>query len=129
MARLMCSFILVKRGGFELPILEAMSCGVPPICSDFINMHELAEGCGWLVPCKTKFFTPLDSTACIADEYKAAEALEDAYNNPDKVKRLGELSRKKALQFDWSRINPLWHRLFDSMIEERRYKPLETRKL
>ena len=120
---------LSQAGGFEIPVLESLSCGVPPICSDFINMHELAAGHSWLVPCKTRYFTPLDSTACIVDEFKAAEALEDAYNHPEKREKLGQKGRKHALQFDWSKVNPLWYRLFDGMIEESRYKPLKERQL
>lgn len=122
-------FHLSQGGGFEVPILEAMSCGVPVIGSSFVGMTDLVKGHGWLIPPKTKYFTVLDALQCIADEYKAADALEDAYNHPEKRKKFGEAGRKFALQFDWTKINPMWHKLFDDIIDEISYKPLETRSL
>lgn len=120
---------LSQGGGFEVPILEAMSKGIPVIGSDFVGMTELIKGHGWLIPPKTKYFTVLDALQCIADEYKAAEALADAYNHPQKREQFGKAGREFALNFDWSKINPLWHNLFDGIMEEMAYKPLEARKL
>lgn len=120
---------LSQGGGFEIPILEALSCGVPVIGSDFVGMPELIKNHGWLVPMKTKYFTVLDALQGIADEFKAADALADAYNHPQKRRKLGEAGRKFALGFDWKKINPLWHGLFDEIIDETRYTSLESRKL
>lgn len=122
-------FHLSQGGGFEVPILEAMSCGKPVIGSDFVGMTDLIKGHGWLVPPKTKYFTPLDALQCIADEFKAAEALEYAYNHPGQRKKFGEAGRKFALDFDWSKVNPQWHNLFREVVEEISYKPLAARKL
>lgn len=120
---------LTQGGGFEIPVLEAISCGVPVIGSDFVGLPELIKDCGWLIPQKTKYWSSLDSLQFIADEFKAAEALEDAYNNPDKVAKLGKAGRERALDYAWDKVNPIWHRIFDEVIEEVGYKKLSERKL
>lgn len=120
---------LSQGGGFEIPILEACAAGVPPIATDFISMKELTEGHGWLIPPKTKYMSPLDASQAIADEYKAADALEDAYNHPKKRSKLGKKAREFSLQYDWSVVNPLWYRLFDNIILTRKYTPLQERVL
>jgi glycosyltransferase involved in cell wall biosynthesis len=78
---------------------------------------------------KTKYFTVLDALQGIADEYKAADALADAYNHPEKRRKFGEAGRRYALDFDWTKVNPMWHNLFDEVIDEISYKPLESRRL
>lgn len=118
-----------QGGGFEVPLLEASACAVPTITQDFVGFRELVEGHGWLVKSKTKYFTALDALQGIADEYQLADALEDAYNHPEKRKSLGDAGRAWSLGFDWKCINPLWHTLFDEIIQEIEYKPLETRRL
>jgi glycosyltransferase involved in cell wall biosynthesis len=35
--------------GFGLPVLEAMTCGTPVICSDAASLPEVAGGAAWLV--------------------------------------------------------------------------------
>ena len=120
---------LSEGGGFEVPILEALSCGVPVIGSDFVGMGELVEGHGWSVPMKTKYFSPLDALQGIADEYKAAEALEDAYNHPEKRIKFGEAGRQFALDYDFKHVNAKWIEFFEDIRGETGYTPLETRLL
>jgi glycosyltransferase involved in cell wall biosynthesis len=120
---------LSEGGGFEIPILEALSCGVPVIGSDFIGMSELVDGHGWSIPMKTKYFSALDALQGIADEYKAAEALEDAYNHPEKREKLGKAGRKFALDFDFKHVNEKWIEFFEDIRDEWSYTPLETRLL
>ncbi len=120
---------LSEGGGFEIPILEAMSCGIPVIGSDFVGMSELIRDHGWLIPMKTKYFTPLDALQGIADEYKAAEALEDAYNHPEKREAYGKAAREFALRFDWEKVNAEWIRLFENIRRSWISKPVGERRI
>lgn len=116
-----------QGGGFEIPVLEAMASGIPVITTDFVALPEIVGDGGWLIPCKTKYFSPLDATQAIADEFKMADALEEAYNKSKKRKSLGRKARKKALEYDWKKVDPLYHRLLDEVIDEMKYTSLEER--
>jgi glycosyltransferase involved in cell wall biosynthesis len=118
-----------QGGGFEIPLLEASSAGVPSIAQDFVGFKELIRDHGWLIKPKTKYFTQLDGLQAIADEYEIADAIEDAYNHLDKRKKMGNKARKFALNFKWSIINREWHKVFDEIIDEISYKPLSVRQL
>ena len=66
----------------------------------------------------------------IPDEFQIAEALEEAYNSPDKVRDLGEKSRKFSLDYDWDAvITPLWIELIEDLRERMRVKPREERRV
>jgi hypothetical protein len=72
-------------------------------------MTDLVEGHGWLVPSICKIRNGLNAMWAVPDEYKAAHALEDAYNHPDKTKKYGEDSRTFALDYDFDKkILPQW---------------------
>lgn len=125
-----------QGGGFEIPILEAMSCGVPVIASDFVGMTELARDHGWLIPqivgssgAKSRYFTPLDATQIIVDEFKIAEALEDAYNHSEKRVKLGREGRRFAERFDWGLVNDMWMKFFEEIRGEWHTPPLKERRL
>ena len=126
---------LSEGGGFEIPVLEAMACGVPVITTDFLCMKELVQDRGWLIPpiregkAVSKYFTPLDATQCIANEEKAADALEDAYQHPEKRQKFAELGRQHALNFDWKPVNQKWVELFEGFRESWRQIPLQERRL
>jgi glycosyltransferase involved in cell wall biosynthesis len=124
-------FINLARGeGFGIPIIEAQSCGIPAIVTDFTAMTELVKGHGWLIPpyardvecphCKKRFgyhtgahqMSHLMSLYAIPDEYKAADAIEEAYNKPGKLKRYARKSRRFALKYDFDNVvAPQWLKL------------------
>lgn len=116
-----------QGGGFEIPVLEALSCGIPVAAQDFVGLPELVEGNGWLIKPKTKYFSPLDATQSIADEFLLADAIEDAYNHPKKRESLGKKARTHALQYDWKHVNPMYLDLIEEIYEEIRYRPLSER--
>ena len=120
-----------SRGeGFGIPIIEAASCGVPAIGTRFSSMTELIEGHGWLVNSITPDLTMLLSYMATPNEFQIADAIEDAYNNPDKVKQFGAASREFSLNYDWQNvIVPLWVQLFEEIREEMRPKSLDERRL
>ena len=131
-----------QGGGFEIPVLEALSSGVPPAASDFVGLPELigrgSEARGWLLPYINKglkgkgqgrYFSPLDATQAIIDEYAMADAIEEAYNSESKRKEFGERGRKYAEGLDWSIINGKWHDWIAELREDWAYTPMESRRL
>ena len=120
-----------SRGeGFGIPIIEAAACSVPTIGTRFTSMIELIEGHGWLVDSMGPDLTMLLSYMATPNEYQIAEAIKDAYNNPDKVKKFGEASREFSLGYDWEKfVVPLWVQLFEEIREEMRPKTLDERRM
>jgi glycosyltransferase involved in cell wall biosynthesis len=117
---------LARGEGFGVPILEAESCGVPVVATDFTAMTELVSGHGWLVPPfaseyhgGAKLLNGLNALWAVPDEYKAADALADAYLHPEKVKALGVKCRSFALGYDFdTTILPLWSELLGEVQSE-----------
>lgn len=75
--------------GFGLPVLEAMACGTPVICSDNTALPEIAGGASRLVPA-------LDVEAW-------TEAIDSMLSDPDLRRRMGAAGLERAAQFSWSR--------------------------
>jgi len=111
---------LAQGEGFGLPILEAQACQVPCIVTDFTSMTELVKDHGWLVPYKDLHYTPLNATQCFADEWKAVDALSEAYNSEEKRKEYGVQSQIIAtILYDYEKcILPLWVDFFDEMLAD-----------
>ena len=123
--------------GFGIPIIEAAACGVPSIGTRFTSMTELIEGQGWLVNTlknaggfDSHKTTVLMSKWAYPDEYEIAQALEDAYNNPDKVRKYGEKTREFSFKYDWKKVVvPLWFNLIEELREDLRPKTRAERRL
>jgi len=75
--------------GFGLPIIEAMACGVPVVCSDIEPMREVAGGAALLVD-------PMSEEAIAGGMIKA---LADA----DLRRRLIQKGLKRAQDFTWEK--------------------------
>ena len=75
--------------GFGLPVLEAMACGKPVICSDTTALPEIAGRAARLVP-------PLEVEAW-------TEAIDSVVSDPELRRRMGEAGLQRASRFSWSR--------------------------
>jgi glycosyltransferase involved in cell wall biosynthesis len=73
--------------GFGLPILEAMSCGVPVVTSNVSSVPEVAGGCALLVDPNS-----VDQIAC---------AILQILNNNDLALSLSEKGLERVKQFSW----------------------------
>ncbi|SDF23899.1 Glycosyltransferase involved in cell wall bisynthesis [Methanolobus vulcani] len=74
--------------GVPRTILEAMSCGVPVVCSQLPQLVDIVEGSGFLVPVK-------DSNAL-------ANRISRLIADPELSRKLGEYGRKRVVRdFSW----------------------------
>jgi len=64
--------------GFGIPIIEAQSCGLPVVVTDFSSMSELAEG-GWRVPGELKWNATHSGRWLAPSIPEIADAYEEAY--------------------------------------------------
>lgn len=75
------------REGFGLPVLEAMSCGAPVICSDLSSLPEIAGDAALL-------FDPLRIDAL-------EELLYNVLNNRDLREKMSKRGTERAGHFSW----------------------------
>jgi glycosyltransferase involved in cell wall biosynthesis len=79
--------LLSKYEGFGLPVLEAMACGTPVVCSNAASLPEVAGGAAWMVP-------PEDAAG-------AAAALKTVLTDAGTAARLREAGLARAAAFTW----------------------------
>jgi len=75
--------------GFGFPVLEAMACGVPVLCSNASSLPEIAGGAALL-------FDPLDAEAL-------ARAIKGVADDAALADRLREAGLARVKQFSWER--------------------------
>ena len=79
--------LLSRYEGFGLPVLEAMACGTPVVCSDAASLPEVVGGAAWLV-------NPDDQAEAVA-------AMREVLTNPAAAERLRTAGLERARQFTW----------------------------
>ena len=111
--------------GFGLPIIEAMSSGIPVIGTNCSSMIELVGGHGWLVKTvptdvwvDVPVWLPLLAQYPVPNLNHLLECMNEAYQDESKRKAYGRESRKFALEYDWGKIVPKWDKLLKEMVEE-----------
>jgi glycosyltransferase involved in cell wall biosynthesis len=77
-----------RAEGFGLPVIEAMACGVPVVCSDLPVLREIADGVA-------AFCDPASPDAF-------AEAIGKILDEPSSAER-GQLGIERARSFTWER--------------------------
>lgn len=86
--------------GFGVPILEAASCGIPSIVTNFSSMPQVSGEAGWHVGCRP-YWTPGNSWQAVPDVGEIVEALEQSYGqSEDERKTRAHKARNHALDYD-----------------------------
>ncbi len=75
--------------GFGLPVLEAMSCGAPVICSNTSSLPEVGGDA-------VRYFDPLNAA-------EMAEVIREVWANAELRADLRERATARAAQFSWAR--------------------------
>ncbi len=70
--------------GIPRTVLEAMSCGVPIVCTELPQFVSVVEGCGLLVP--------------VEDSQALAEGILKIISDKELVRKLGENGRMKVVE-------------------------------
>ena len=103
MAKIYSSFDVLLAAsageGFGVPAIEAQSCGIPVIASDFSAQPELV-GAGWLVE-GTKTYTPIGSWQFRPSVDDMVDALRQAYGQ---TREHRAKAREFALGYDVDRV-------------------------
>ena len=88
--------------GFGFPLIEAQSCGIPVVATEYSAMPELV-GAGLTVRPQDYLVINTPGTRyAVADVDEMAEALTKIYNaDPEKLARR---ARSFALRYDWDRV-------------------------
>lgn len=114
-------FVLPTQGeGFGLPLLEAMSCGVPVLTTDYASTADLVKesGGGELIEAAIYHYRGGDHNIKrpITSETHLAGLIIDMWKNKEKRIKYGEAGRKFALKMDWDLIVGDWKKLFNSLM-------------
>jgi glycosyltransferase involved in cell wall biosynthesis len=89
--------------GFGIPVLEAQSCGIPCVVTDFSAMREVCAA-GWHVK-HSPYWTALNSWQAIPDADDILSALEECYAlSKSQREKLSAAARKHALNYDARRV-------------------------
>jgi len=89
--------------GFNIPVLEAMACGLPIVYNKAPPLDEFAVGVG-VPPARVE--DPLGIPAYnihYPDFARIREELHKLLQDPRRMRRLGEQARRRALEFDYRR--------------------------
>jgi len=111
-------FSTTSGEGFGLMALYGNACGVPSATTDINTGSQLTGNGehGWLLKCATHYEAPGGYIRGMTNEEAVIQALSEAFENRDLLKKKGELARKDALRYDWNIIGEQWAKLLESRI-------------
>lgn len=113
-------FLLPSKGeGFGIPLIEAQSCGVPVITTDYTACTELC-GSGWLIKDYEKEWTRQNSWQANANWREVSQHLESAHAKwrKDKMQPLRDKAREFALAYDWDTVVDTYWKPVLAQLEE-----------
>jgi glycosyltransferase involved in cell wall biosynthesis len=109
-------FLTTSGEGFGIPIIEAMSCEIPVIATDYTTTYELIEEdgkCGESAKLLGEITGSWMVERGIMDCEDAASKIEKLYKNPVLSKKYGSVGREKVLKFyNWDKVIDDWDAYF-----------------
>lgn len=130
-----CFFLSTSGEGFGVPIIEAMSCQIPVVCTDYTTTQELIKDNNSGLPVKLAGVEELDLFALDSKEYDklvfpgtmtgswevergmcdcnhAAKQIKYLYDNPKLAKLMGENGRAAVLsKYDFQIVGKMWEKI------------------
>jgi glycosyltransferase involved in cell wall biosynthesis len=102
-------FVSTTAGeGLGLPILEAQSCKVPVLATDYSAIKEFVPK-KFRIKVKATYHEPFwDVERAIVDQEDLVDKLNSLYYNKHILPIIGESARMFVQNFDWKYIIPLW---------------------
>lgn len=104
--------------GFGLPVLEAMSCNVPIVSTNYSAHAEVAGDAGVFV--NSTFMCEMNSCfdRALADTADAVGKILDLRKDKKKLEDLGAKGRQRALSMTWDIIGHQWLSYIDKVAEK-----------
>lgn len=116
-------FLLTTSGeGFGVPIIEAMSCGIPTIVTDYTTTKELVIDngqCGEAARLSDELTGSWNVERGIMDIKDAADKIIKLYKDPALRAHYGIVGREKVIKYySWNVVIPQWDKLLTEIIKK-----------
>lgn len=103
-----CYVSSTQGEGFGLTLLEAQSCGIPTLVTDYSACKEFVSKENRIKVIAYFHEGFWDVERAIIDNNDLVDKLNKLYNNQSVLPVIGENARKFVEGFDWKYIKPLW---------------------
>jgi D-inositol-3-phosphate glycosyltransferase len=119
-----CYLSTSQGEGWNLPMLEAMACGVPVIAPDFAGPGSWAKGVAVLVPCTSTALTaPINAMnytiGGILDQRLTVDALDTLYRSVARRVACSELGLGMAKSLSWRSTGDGMRAVLESVVANR----------
>jgi len=107
--------------GWGIPTIEAMSCEVPSVITDYTTTKEIVtdNNAGIAVPLSTEITGTYNVERAMVDKDKFADALSYMYEHPKERIEMGKNGRRAVIRdYSWDVVFPQWERKLKELSEK-----------